>query len=66
MKQPGLDGRHRDKKGTIDLKHGNTKNKNLPTPIPGFGPDVTLKEMRDETGKMSEQAIRAAMRNRKS
>ncbi|HEY1631310.1 MAG TPA: hypothetical protein VGF56_08340 [Rhizomicrobium sp.] len=25
MKEPGLDGRHRDKDGTIDRKHGNTK-----------------------------------------
>lgn len=64
MKQPGLDGRHRDKKGTIDLKHGNTKNKNLPTPIPGFGPEKTLAEMREKTGKTSERDIRAAMKNR--
>lgn len=64
MKQPGLDGRHRDKIGTIGLKHGNTKNKNLPTPIPGFKPDDTLAKMRGKTGKTSEQAIRAAMRNR--
>jgi hypothetical protein len=25
MKQPGLDGRHRDKNGEISRKHGNTK-----------------------------------------
>jgi hypothetical protein len=65
MKQPGLDDRHRDKDGKIDLKHGNTKNKNLPNPIPGFGPEKTLKEMRDKTGKTSERDIRAAMKNRK-
>ncbi|VWC10647.1 hypothetical protein BLA14095_05224 [Burkholderia lata] len=61
MKQPGLDGRHRDKDGTIDLKHGNTKNKNLSKPIPGFAPDTTLKTMRDKTGKLSEKDIRAVM-----
>jgi len=46
-------GSHRDKEGTIDLKHGNTKNKNLAKPIPGFCPDTTLKTMRDKTGKTS-------------
>ncbi|MCA7889730.1 hypothetical protein LGM58_41880 [Burkholderia contaminans] len=61
MKQPGLDGRHRDKDGAIDLKHGNTMNKNLPNPIPGFGPNTTLKVMRDKTGKVSEKDIRAVM-----
>jgi hypothetical protein len=25
MKQPGLDGRHRDKDGEISRKHGNTR-----------------------------------------
>lgn len=64
MKQPGLDGRHRNKIGTIDQKHGNTKNKNLPTPISGFGPEKTLAEMREKTGETSERDIRAAMRNR--
>jgi hypothetical protein len=65
MKQPGLDGRHRNKDGEIDLKHGNTKNKNLPNPIPGFGPETTLKAMRDRTGMTSERDIRAAMSKRK-
>ncbi len=65
MKQPGLDGRHRDKDGKIDLKHGNTKNKNLPNPIPGFGAETTLKKMRDKTGETSEKAIRAAATKRK-
>lgn len=60
MKQPGLDGRHRDKDGQIELKHGNTMNKNLPRPIEGFSPNTTVKEMRDITGKESERAIRAA------
>ncbi|MCA8161091.1 hypothetical protein [Burkholderia cepacia] len=61
MKQPGLDGRHRDGDGRIELKHGNTKNKNLPKPIPGFGPETTLKTMRDKTGKVSEKDIRSVM-----
>ncbi|MBW9105809.1 hypothetical protein [Paraburkholderia phenoliruptrix] len=61
MKQPGLDGRHRDRDGKIDLKHGNTMNKNLPNPIQGFGPNTTLKAMRDKTGKVSEKDIRAVM-----
>jgi hypothetical protein len=61
MKQPGLDKRHRDADGTIDRKHGNTRNENLPRPIPGFGAKVTLSEMRVKTGKESERAIRAAM-----
>ena len=65
MKQPGLDDRHRDKDGKIDLKHGNTKNKNLPSPISGFGPETTLKTMRDRTGKTSEREIRAVMAKRK-
>ncbi|QOH40031.1 MULTISPECIES: hypothetical protein [Burkholderia cepacia complex] len=36
-------------------------NKNLGNPIPGFGPNATLKEMRDKTGKVSEKDIRAVM-----
>lgn len=62
MKQPGLDGRHRDQNGQIEQKHGNTKNKNLPRPIPGFGPETTLKTMRDRTGKTSEKDIRDAVK----
>ena len=65
MKQPGLDDRHRDKNGEIDQKHGNTKNKNLSKPIPGFGPETTLNTMREKTGKTSEKAIRDAMAHRK-
>lgn len=65
MKQPGLDGRHRDQDGEIEQKHGNTKNKNLPRPIPGFGPETTLKTMRDKTGKTSEKDIREAAKRRR-
>jgi hypothetical protein len=64
MKEPGLDGRHIDqtppKRGRIGEKHGNTMNKNLPRPIPGFGPDRTLSEMREATGELSESAVRRA------
>lgn len=64
MKEPGLDGRHRDKDGQIQQKRSDTKNKNLPDPIPGFGPNTTLKTMREKTGQTSEKDIRAVMRNK--
>lgn len=57
MKEPGLDGRHRDKNGQIQQKRSDTLNKNLSTPIPGFGPDVTLGEIREITGLTSEKDI---------
>jgi len=60
MKQPGLDDRHRDKNGQIEQKHGNTKNKNLPHPIPGFGSNTTLKTIRDKSGEKSEKGVREA------
>ena len=64
MKEPGLDGRHRDrsspKKGEIRQKRSDTKNKNLPRPIEGFSPNATLKTMRKRTGKISEKDIRRA------
>ena len=60
MKEPGLDGRHRDKDGEIQQKRSDTLNKNLPTPIPGFSPNTTLKKMRDATGKVSEKDVRDA------
>src|SRR5260370_41677074 len=68
MKQPGLDGRHRDqnppKAGEIRQKRGDTLNKNLPTPIPQFSPNAKLSTMRNETGKVSERAVRQAAKNR--
>jgi hypothetical protein len=64
MKEPGLDGRHRDKtppkSGEIQQKRSDTLNQNLSRPIPQFGPRVTLGEMRDATGKVSEQDVRRA------
>ena len=64
MKQPGLDGRHRDttdpKKGEIQQKRGDTLNKNLSNPIPEFSPNAKLQTMRDATGKVSEKDVRQA------
>jgi hypothetical protein len=57
MKEPGLDGRHRDKNGQIQQKRSDTLNKNLPQPIPGYGPNVTLGKIRKDTGKTSEKDI---------
>jgi hypothetical protein len=70
MKEPGLDGRHRDKAppkaGQIQQKRSDTQNKNLPKPIPQFSPNATLKTMRAATGKVSEDAVRrAAAKQRK-
>ena len=58
MKQPGLDGRHRDVNGKISVKHGNTLNMHLSPSIPGFGPLATLSYMRAVTGKFSESDVR--------
>lgn len=65
MKEPGLDDRHRDKDGTIQQKRSDAKNKNLPNPIPGFGPETTLGTMRERTGKMSEKDIRKAVKSKR-
>ena len=66
MKEPGLDERHRDKKppkaGQIQQKHSDTLNENLDHPIPQFSPKATLGRMREETGKVSEEAVRRAAR----
>jgi hypothetical protein len=62
MKEPGLDGRHRDKDsgkgGQIQQKRSDTLNKNLPKPIPQFPANMTLGQMRKKTGQVSEQAVR--------
>ena len=64
MKEPGLDGRHRDKNppksGEIQQKRSDTLNKNLPKPIPEFSPNATLGTMRKKTGQVGEEAIRRA------
>ena len=68
MKEPGLDGRHRDqtppKTGEIQQKRGDTINKNLPNPIKGFSPNARLDTMRAETGKTSVEAVRRAAKGR--
>jgi len=69
MKEPGLDGRYRDKDppkaGEIRQKRGDTKNKNLPRPIPQFSPNATLFTMRKATGKVSVEAVRRAAKKRR-
>lgn len=69
MKEPGLDGRHRDqtppKTGEIQQKRGDTLNKNLPEPIPQFSPNAKLDTMRNETGKTSVEDVRQAAKNRR-
>ena len=60
MKQLGLHDRQRDKDGDSRRKRADTRNKNLPMPIPQFGPNVTLAEMRKITGKVSEANVRQA------
>ena len=65
MKEPGLDDRHRDKNGKIQQKRSDTQNQNLPSPIPGFSPDTTLKTLREKTGKTSEKDIRNSVKPKK-
>ena len=69
MKEPGLDGRHRDKTppktGQIQQKRGDTLNKNLPSPIPEFSPQAKLSTMRTDTGEISVKAVTAAAKRRR-
>lgn len=64
MKEPGLDGRHRDKaapkKGEIQQKRGDTLNKNLSKPIPQFRADTKLETMRKATGQIAVEKVRQA------
>ncbi len=64
MQEPGLDNRHRDKNGQIELKRSDAVNKNLPSPIPGFSPNATVGYMRQQTGKTGLNAIRQAANGR--
>jgi hypothetical protein len=57
MKQPGLDGRHRDEDGEIRQKRSDTLNRNLPQSIPEFRSDATLGYMREVTGNISEKDV---------
>ena len=65
MKEPGLDGRHRNQDGTIQKKRSDTQNQNLPQPIPGFGPKTTLGTIRRQTGQGSERAIREVVKTKR-
>lgn len=69
MKEPGLDGRYRDKNppksGEIHQKRGDTLNRNLPRPIPEFRADARLDTMRKTTGKVSVEAVRRAAKSRR-
>lgn len=69
MKEPGLDGRHRDKNppkaGEIQQKRSDAINKNLPHPIKGFSPNATVKKMREVTGEVGLEAIRKAAPKKK-
>ena len=64
MREPGLDGRHRDKNppksGEIQQKRSDAQNGNLPKPIPQFGDKATVGQMRNATGKVGLEAIRRA------
>lgn len=69
MKEPGLDGRHRDKNppkaGQIQQKRSDAVNKNLPEPIEGFSPQATVGTMRRVTGQTSLEDIRKAAEHRR-
>lgn len=64
MKEPGLDKRHRDITGRIDLKRSDALNKNLPRPIEGFSGNASVGFMRKVTGKENLADIRKAAKNR--
>jgi len=68
MKEPGLDGRHRDhagpKGGEIQQKRSDALNGNLQRPIAGFRTDATVGHMRDVTGKVGIEAIRRSKNGR--
>jgi hypothetical protein len=66
MKEPGLDGRYRNKDGTIRRKRDDAINEKLPKPIPEFSPRATLRYMRKITGQVSEDDVgRAAAKMKK-
>jgi hypothetical protein len=55
MREPGLDGRHRDKDGQIDRKHGNTTVGKLRRTygddfLSDFRSDAKLETVLEETG----------------
>ena len=64
MKEPGLDGRHRDKDGEIQQKRGDTLNKNLSRQVENFSPNARLDTMREKTGRVSIEDVRSAAKHR--
>ena len=69
MKQPGLDGRHRDKNGQISQKHGNTKVKTLrkiycASFAPNQEPNAKLKDVLDQLDEPSLTRRRSGRQDR--
>jgi hypothetical protein len=65
----GLDGRHRDKKGQIERKHGNTKTRTLKPEYPelkNFRNDDTLGQVRARYGVESLDALLEKLRTKRT
>jgi hypothetical protein len=65
----GLDGRHRDKKGQIERKHGNTKMRTLKPEYPelkNFRNDDTLGQVRARYGVESLDALLEKLRTKRT
>ena len=65
----GLDGRHRDKNGQIERKHGNTKMRTLKPEYPelkNFRNDATLGQVRARYGVESLDALREKLRTKRT
>jgi hypothetical protein len=63
----GLDGRHRDKNGQIERKHGNTKMRTLKPQYPElkhFRNDDTLARVLERYGVSSLDALLEKLRNK--
>jgi hypothetical protein len=65
----GLDGRHRDKNGQIERKHGNTKMRTLKPEYPelkNFRNDDTLSQVRARYGVESLDALLEKLRTKRT
>jgi hypothetical protein len=62
----GLDDRHEDLDGRIDVKRSDAINKNLSHPIPQFSPNATVGHMRKITGELGLKAIAKAAKKQRS
>jgi hypothetical protein len=65
----GLDGRHRDKKGQIERKHGNTKMRTLKPEYPelkNFRNDDTLGQVRARYGVESLDGLLEKLRTKRT